>query len=88
MPWRHVLDSEVYVADVYAEFQRACADDGFEFSGFEFVFDAYAFFFAELTMVYCDVCSVELAEFVSEHFGVLAAVDEDECGFVCVNEFG
>ena len=46
LPWRHVLDCEVDVADVYAEFECAGADDGFEFAVFEFVFDVYAFFFA------------------------------------------
>jgi hypothetical protein len=36
----------------------------------------------------CDVVSAELVEFVSEHFGDLSAVDEDEGGFVGVYEFG
>ncbi len=30
LPWRHVLDNQIYVADVDAQLQSARADDGFQ----------------------------------------------------------
>ena len=54
LSWRGVLDDEVDASDVDSEFERACADEGFQFAFLKFLLRFFTQLSRQGPVVYSD----------------------------------